>query len=43
MHLPLSYMNVLYRIAEERVKTKEGQEQQEGEVLEDELEAAIYE
>jgi hypothetical protein len=41
MHLPLSYINQLYLIAEQREKTKEGQERREGEVLEDELEEAM--
>lgn len=41
MELPLSYINALYRIAEEREKTKEGQEQHKAEQLEDEMEAAM--
>jgi hypothetical protein len=41
MNLPLSYINALYRIAEEQSKTKEGKEQKSAEVLEDELEAAL--
>lgn len=41
MNLPLSYINALYRIAEEREKTREGQEARKSEVLEDELEAAM--
>lgn len=41
MHLPLSYINQLYLIAEQREKTKEGQNQHENEILEDELEEAM--
>jgi hypothetical protein len=41
MNLPLSYINTLYRIAEEREKTKAGQEQHAAEQLEDEMEAAL--
>ena len=39
--MPLSYINTLYKIAEEQSKTKEGQEQKQAEVLEDEMEAAL--
>lgn len=39
--MPLSYINALYRIAEERIKTEEGKKQAEAEALEDELEAAL--
>lgn len=41
MNLPLSYINTLYRIAEEREKTKEGQDAHSAEIIEDELEAAV--
>lgn len=41
MNMPLSYINILYKIAEERINTKEGQEQKEAEILEDEMEAAF--
>ena len=41
MNMPLSYIDALYRIAEERLKTKEGQEQSEAEAIEDEMEAAL--
>jgi hypothetical protein len=41
MNLPLTYINALYRIAEEREKTREGQKQHEAEQLEDEMEAAL--
>ena len=41
MNMPLSYINTLYKIAEEQSKTKEGQEQKQAEVLEDEMEAAL--
>lgn len=41
MNMPLSYINILYKIAEERINTKEGQEQHEAEILEDEMEAAF--
>lgn len=41
MNLPLSYINVLYKIAEDREKTKEGQESHEAEQIEDEMEAAL--
>jgi hypothetical protein len=41
MYMPLSYINALYRIAEERIKTEEGKKQAEAEALEDELEAAL--
>lgn len=41
MNLPLSYINSLYRIAEEREKTRKGQEQHTAEQLEDEMEAAL--
>lgn len=39
--MPLSYVNVLYQIAEERIKSKEGQDEHAAEVLEDELEDAL--
>lgn len=39
--MPLSYINALYKIAEQRSKTKEGQDQMKGEALEDEMEAAL--
>lgn len=38
--MSLSDINTLWRIAEDRVRTKEGQKQMESEQLEDELEAA---
>lgn len=41
MNLPLSYINALYRIAENREKTQQGQEQHMGEQIEDEMEAAV--
>ena len=41
MNLPLSYINALYRIAENREKTQQGQEQHMGEQIEDEMEAAL--
>lgn len=41
MNMPLSYLDALYRIAEERIKSEEGKKQVEGEALEDELEAAL--
>lgn len=41
MYMPLSYIDALYRIAEERLKTKEGQEQAQAETIEDEMEAAL--
>jgi hypothetical protein len=41
MYLPLSYINSLYLIAERQQKDKEGQEQHNAEVLEDEMEAAL--
>lgn len=41
MNMPLSYINALYRIAEERSKTEDGKKQQEAEMVEDELEAAM--
>lgn len=39
--MPLSYINALYRIAEERIKSEEGKKQLEAEALEDEMEAAL--
>lgn len=39
--MPLSYIDSLYRIAEERLKTKEGQEQLQAEAIEDEMEATL--
>ena len=39
--MPFTYINTLYKIAEEREKTREGQKAHESEVLEDEMEAAI--
>ena len=41
MNMPLSYIDSLYRIAEERLKTEEGKKQLEAETLEDELEGAM--
>ena len=41
MNMSLSDINSLYRIAEEREKTRAGKAQHESEVLEDELEASI--
>ena len=41
MNMPLSYINSLYKIAEQRMKTEEGQKQAEAEALEDELEEAV--
>lgn len=39
--MPLSYINALYRIAEERLKTEEGKQQAESEAIEDEMEAVL--
>lgn len=39
--MPLSYINALYRIAETRLKTEEGQNQTKSEMLEDELEGVL--
>ena len=39
--MPLSYIDALYRIAEDRLKTEEGQKQLEAETIEDEMEAAL--
>lgn len=39
--MPLSYIDTLYRIAEERLKTEEGKKQAEAEAIEDEMEAAL--
>lgn len=39
--MPLSYIDTLYRIAEERLKTEEGKNQVEAEAMEDEMEAAL--
>ena len=39
--MPLSYIDALYRIAEERIKTDDGKQQVEAEALEDELEGAL--
>lgn len=39
--MPLSYINSLYKIAEQRMKTEEGRKQAEAEALEDELEEAV--
>lgn len=39
--MPLSDINTLYRIAEQREKTKEGREQHTAEQIEDEMEAVI--
>ena len=41
MNMPLSYIDTLYRIAEERIKTEEGKKQLEAEAIEDEMEAAM--
>lgn len=41
MNLPLSYINTLYKIAEERNKDEEERQKHEAEILEDEMEAAI--
>lgn len=41
MNMPLSYIDTLYRIAEERIKTEEGKKQLEAEAIEDEMEAAL--
>ena len=41
MNMPLSYIDTLYRIAEERLKTEEGKKQAEAEAIEDEMEAAL--
>jgi len=41
MNMPLSYINALYRIAEERSKTKEGQEQMKSEAVQDAIEEAV--
>lgn len=38
MRMPMSYVNTLYWLAEQEVRSKEGQEQHAAEVLEDELE-----
>lgn len=39
--MPISYVNMMYQIAEQRAKTEEGKQQQAGEVLEDELEVGV--
>jgi hypothetical protein len=41
MNMPLSYLAGLYQIAEQRVKTEAGKQQQAAEVLEDELEMGV--
>jgi hypothetical protein len=41
MNLPLSYINGLYKIAEEEMKTEAGRKEKENEILEDEMEAAL--
>lgn len=41
MAMPLSYVNALYRIAEQRAKTEEGKKRMEGEMLEDGLEEMV--
>ena len=41
MNLPLSYINGLYRIAEEEMRDEEARKAKENEVLEDEMEAAL--
>lgn len=41
INLPLSYINSLYRIAEQREKTEQGKKAHESEVIEDEMEAAL--
>ena len=41
MNMPLSDINSLYRIAEQREKSKEGQQQHNAEQIEDEMEAVI--
>jgi hypothetical protein len=39
--MPLSDINTLYKIAEEREKSKQSKEQHDAEVLEDEMEEAV--
>ena len=41
MNLPLSYINGLYKIAEEEMKDEQARKAKEGEILEDEMEAAL--
>ena len=41
MHMPLAYINTLYRIAEQQSKSKEGQEQKEAEIFEDGMEEML--
>lgn len=39
--MPLSYVDTLYRIAEERIKSEQGKKQLEAEAVEDELEEVV--
>ena len=41
MNLPLSYINALYRIAEQKMKDEEARKQLEAEQMEDGLEEAM--
>lgn len=41
MELPLSYINALYRIAEQKMKDEEARKQLEAEQMEDGLEEAM--
>jgi hypothetical protein len=41
MNLPLSYINALYQIAEQKVKDEEARKQLEAEQMEDGLEEAM--
>ena len=41
MNLPLSYINALYRIAEQKMKDEEARKQFEAEQMEDGLEEAM--
>ena len=41
MNMSLSKLNCLYRIAEQKAKSENGQKQVESEMIEDEMEAAM--
>lgn len=41
MNMPLTYINALYRIAEERNKSQEGRAESEAEQMEDAIEEAV--
>jgi len=41
MNMPLSYLNSLWVIAEQRAKSEEGKNQMAAEAIEDEMEAAM--